>query len=112
MPPLAALPDPPYYAVIFSSRRTGSDDGYDLAAQRMMALAKDQPGFLGVESVRDADGFGITVSYWRDLDSLKAWGRNREHQVVQRKGAEFWYGDYRLLITRVESSRTARRQGR
>ena len=61
----AALPEPPYYAVIFSSLRNGEDDaGYIAASDRMVELAAQQPGYLGVETVRGADGFGITVSYW------------------------------------------------
>jgi heme-degrading monooxygenase HmoA len=76
---LAKTPEPPYYAVIFSSIRNGIDAGYDAAAERMMSLAPQQPGFLGVESVRDpATGLGITVSYWRDEASIAAWrGQNR-----------------------------------
>lgn len=100
----AATPEPPYYAVIFTSRRRAAapDDGYDEAATRMEALARQQPGFLGMESARD--GLGITVSYWRDLDSVHAWKRVAEHAEAQRRGRESWYERYEVRVARVERS--------
>jgi heme-degrading monooxygenase HmoA len=93
---------PPYLAVIFSSQRTAGDRGYDAMAERMVDLAKTQPGFLGVESVRDAEGFGITVSYWKDEGSIAAWKAHAEHAVAQRLGRDQWYGAFRLRVCRVE----------
>jgi len=96
-------PVPPYYAVVFSSRRTDADaEAYQEAAERMVALAADQPGFLGVESVRGADGSGITVSYWRDPESIAAWRSHAEHVLVQRQGRERWYQRYAVRVARVE----------
>ncbi len=69
----ATLPEPPYYVVIFSSQRRPGDDGYGAMAERMVDLAARQPGYLGMESVRGADGFGITNSFWKDEDSIRAW---------------------------------------
>ena len=66
----AKLPDPPYYSVIFSSQRTPGENGYSRMADRMVELASGQPGYLGVESARDADGFGITVSYWASPEAI------------------------------------------
>ena len=74
---IADTPDPPYYAVIFSSLTTDASEGYAETATRMVELAARQPGFLGVESAREE--LGITISYWTDLDSIKAWKRNAEH---------------------------------
>lgn len=94
---------PPYYAVVFTSQRTDSDDtGYGEMAEKMMALAAQQPGFLGVESVRDTGGVGITVSYWESLDAIRNWKRNEEHLVAQAKGKSEWYQQYRLRICKVE----------
>src|SRR3546814_13302765 len=85
--PFANLPPPPYYAVVFSSlRRDGDDDGYAAAADRMVELAREQPGFLGVESTRGADGFGITVSYWEIAEEIRAWRRHAEHADQGRTG--------------------------
>lgn len=98
----SALPEPPYYAVIFSSQRGEGDDGYAAMAERMVALASEQPGFLGVESARGADGFGITVSYWRSLEAIAAWKAHAEHRVAQETGRRSWYDAYALRISRVE----------
>jgi heme-degrading monooxygenase HmoA len=99
---IAATPQPPYLAVIFSSQRTEGDRGYGSMADRMLELASAQPGFLGVESARDAQGFGITVSYWKDEASIAAWKANAEHAVAQRLGHERWYETFRLRVCRVE----------
>jgi heme-degrading monooxygenase HmoA len=105
---IAATPEPPYLAVIFSSQRTrcaeGNADerGYAAMAERMVELARLQPGFLGVESARDAEGFGITVSYWRDEAAIAAWKAHAEHAVAQRLGREAWYGEFQLRVCRVE----------
>jgi len=97
---IAKTPEPPYYAVIFSSLRTEGDDGYGAMAERMMALAAQQPGYLGVESARD--GLGITVSYWRSLEEIAAWKRVVDHLEAQRRGRADWYTAYRTRIARVE----------
>ena len=99
---LAKTPSPPYYAVIFTSRRTEGDRGYTHMADRMFDLARQQPGFLAVESVRGADGLGITVSYWTDKESIAAWKRHAEHQTAQCAGQRTWYLDYQVRVALVE----------
>ena len=101
---IAKTPPPPYYAVIFTSVRTDGDNGYAAMADRMMELAKNQPGFLGVESAREQ--IGITVSYWKDLESIRKWKDNPEHQVAQRKGKEAWYEQFTTRIAKVERDYT------
>ncbi len=98
----ANTPAPPYYAVIFSSTRADGDHGYEAMADRMVELALSQSGCLGAESTRDADGFGITVSYWRDEASIRAWKANAERAVAQKYGRERWYTNYHLRVARVE----------
>jgi len=98
----ARLPAPPYYAVIFSSLRTPGDEGYEQMAGRMVALAADQPGFLGVESARGSDGFGITVSYWASPEAIAAWRAHAEHRLAQEYGQTRWYAHYELRVARVE----------
>jgi heme-degrading monooxygenase HmoA len=98
----AQTPTPPYYAVIFSSQRTAGENGYGQMAERMMELAKEQPGYLGVESVRGADGFGITVSYWQDEEAIRNWKAHAEHLVAQETGIRHWYEHYDLRIAKVE----------
>ncbi len=99
---MAPLFDPPYVAVIFSSHRTEGDQGYGRMAERMVELAAQQPGFLGVESARDAAGFGITVSYWKDEASVAAWKAQTEHRAAQRRGKDTWYSGFRLRVAKVE----------
>jgi heme-degrading monooxygenase HmoA len=98
-PRITETPEPPYVAVIFTSIRTGGDDGYSAAAEEMAALAPGQPGYLGHESARD--GIGITVAYWRDEESARAWKQHAAHLVVQKRGRESWYRDYRVRIATV-----------
>ncbi len=99
----AVTPEPPYYAVIFTALRTEGDRGYGSMADRMVQLAAEQPGFLGVESARDpATGMGITVSYWADEGSIRAWRENAQHRIAQETGKKSWYADYQLRVARVE----------
>lgn len=99
---LARTPDPPYWAVIFTSRRTEGDHGYAAMAERMEQLAAQQPGYLGIESARGADGIGITVSYWVSEAAVRAWKANVEHRVAQEKGRQEWYAEYTIRVARVE----------
>lgn len=100
--PFAPRPAPPYYAVIFTSQRTDGDAGYGAMADEMVALATAQPGYLGVESARGADGLGITVSYWRSLDDIAAWRAVLAHQAARDRGRAGWYSHYELRVARVE----------
>jgi len=102
MDSFAATPAPPYYAVIFSSQRSEGEGGYGAMAERMVELAALQPGYLGIESSRDADGFGITVSYWRSEADIAAWKRNAEHSVARERGRTQWYRHFELRVARVE----------
>ena len=97
----AKTPEPPYYAVIFSSQRTEGNNGYGEMADKMVELASKQKGFLGVESARD-DVLGITVSYWDSLESIKNWKENAAHKVAQEKGKSIWYQDFALRVSKVE----------
>lgn len=101
---IARTPEPPYYAVIFTSLRTEGDRGYGRMAERMLELAAQQPGFLGVESARGADGLGITVSYWVSEEAIAAWKEQTDHRVAQETGQRVWYADYQLRVARVERS--------
>ncbi len=97
---IAETPKPPYYAVIFSSIRTEENNEYSETADRMVELAKKQDGFLGVESARNE--IGITVSYWRDLKSIKSWKENTEHSIAREKGRNKWYKTFKIRIAKVE----------
>lgn len=98
---IANTPQPPYYAVIFTSHRTEGDNGYGEMASRLDELALKQPGFLGMEMARE--DVGITVSYWSDLESIKKWKSHVEHQEAQKLGHEKWYSLFKTRISKVES---------
>jgi heme-degrading monooxygenase HmoA len=97
---MAKTPLPPYYAVIFTSTRTKGDHGYSEMAAEMEKLVKTQPGFLGFESARDE--IGITVSYWKDLESIKNWKENAAHSIAREQGRKIWYRDFKVRIALVE----------
>jgi heme-degrading monooxygenase HmoA len=80
--------------------RTPVDNSYGETADRMVELAAEQPGFLGVESARE--GLGITVSYWESLEAIRHWKMNTEHLLAQRMGREQWYSAFKLRVCRVE----------
>lgn len=97
---IAETPRPPYYAVIFTSVRTEADNGYAEMSEKMVKLAQEQEGFLGIETARETAG--ITVSYWRDLESIQKWKENTDHQYAREKGREVWYKSFTTRIAKVE----------
>jgi heme-degrading monooxygenase HmoA len=105
----ANTPKPPYFAVIFTSRRTPVETDYGRTAERMVELAARQPGFLGVESARDTTGVGITVSYWESETAIAAWRRDVEHTAARERGRGQWYEGYELRVARVERTHSWRK---
>jgi len=98
----AQTPEPPYYAVIFTNRLASKHDGYEEMGEAMFELANTHPGCFGAESTRDAEGVGITVSYWKDEASILDWKENAKHLVAQKMGIERWYEHYELRVAKVE----------
>lgn len=98
----APLPEPPYYAVVFTSLRTPVDEGYGETAAEMFALVRDQPGFLGADSARGTNGLGITVAYFRDEESIAGWRANADHTAARKLGREKWYDAYAIHVAKVE----------
>ena len=95
-----------YFAVIFTAQRSLSGhDIYDITADRMVLLARRQPGFMGVESVRGDDGIGITVSYWVDRDAIANWRQQAEHLAAQALGRQEFYEWYRVRVAEVVAER-------
>lgn len=100
---MAATPEPPYHVAVFTSQRTEGDDAaYDAMSRRMAERVVEMDGYLGHESVRGADGFGITVSYWRDEGSIARWKADLEHLVAQGRGKASWYASYALRVGTVQ----------
>lgn len=98
----AKTPKPPYYAVIFTNQLSDQDEGYEQMGETMFKLASEQPGCFGAESTRDADGIGITVSYWQSEENIAAWKSQVQHLFAQKKGMEQWYKHYELRVAKVE----------
>jgi len=95
-------PNTECFAVIFTSTRTEGDNGYAEASERMMQRVAEQPGFLGIDSIRGADGVGITVSYWESEAAILAWREHPEHRVIQARGPAEWYSAFQTRVCRVE----------
>jgi len=93
-------PNPPYYAVIFTSPLTDKPAGYSEMTTQMEEFAKQQKCFLGMESARE--NIGVTISYWSDLESIRAWKANTDHLFAQQQGKEKWYSRYKVRISKVE----------
>lgn len=122
-PRSARLPvDVPYVAVIFTNLRARDvgpdgqsvqvdDEGYGAMADRMDTLAREQPGYLGIDTARGADGFGITVSYWATEAHAAAWKQVTEHLGAQRLGRERWYEQYATRVATVTRSYAWQRDG-
>ena len=96
------MPEPPYYAVIFANQASKTPEGYAEMAAAMGEIAKTRPGYIGIESTRDADGFAITVSYWESEEAIKGWREHAKHAIAQKIGKERWYEDYILRVAKVE----------
>lgn len=97
---IAKTPNPPYYAVIFTSVKNEVSDDYTSMAELMVKMASEQEGFLGMESV--SNEMGITISYWANLESIKHWKENSNHKIAQELGKKMWYKQYKTRIAKVE----------
>lgn len=100
---IVKTPKPPYFAVIFTSIRTKDDNGYDSKSDEIVNIVSKQKGFLGAESVRDSDGFGMTVSYWDSLESINEWKKDIDHIEAKKTGKKVWYKEYMIRICEVKS---------
>ena len=92
----------PYYAVIFTSLKSQYNEGYEEWGKRMFELVRQESGYLGHESYQNPDGTGVTISFWKDLQSIAHWKNNHEHQHAQELGRQKWYKHYRIRVCKVE----------
>jgi heme-degrading monooxygenase HmoA len=102
MSSLLGMLEPPYWVVVFASQRTEGDNGYGAMSEEMERLVAQQPGYLGMESARAADGTGITAAYFRTEEAARAWKAVARHRDAQREGREKWYRGYRVRVAKVE----------
>jgi len=99
---IANTPQPPYIAAIFTSIRTDVEEGYEQMNELTITELDSIEGYLGYKAFRDENGFGVNVSYWKDMEALKNWRDNTLHQKAQELGKEKWYTNYKLRICTVE----------
>ena len=92
-------PPTPYYAVIFTSMLSDNTEGYKEMAEKMIILAGKQDGFIGMDSSRSE--IGITVSYWKDMESIQKWSKVREHEIAKSAGKLRWYKEYKSRISKL-----------
>ena len=98
---IATTPEPPYYAVIAPAVLNPDADGYPQMAMRLMELARDVDGFLGIESCIHGN-FSLAVSYWRSLEAIDGWRRHVQHVCAKDLGKTRWFESYVTRIARVE----------
>jgi heme-degrading monooxygenase HmoA len=108
---IAETPEPPYVAVIFTSVQSADTEGYLEAAERLEALVGHQPGFLGVESARGANGLGITISYWTDEAAVRAWRQDGTHTAARHRGRQQWYERFTVRMAEVSRAQAWQRTG-
>lgn len=99
---ITQTPKPPYFTVIFTSIRTKVEEGYTEMNDSLWADAEKLPGFIGGESLRNEDGFGVTVLYFKEMETIKEWSQYQKHLRAKELGKEKWYSDYRVRIAKVE----------
>jgi len=97
---IATTPTPPYYAVIFTTIQSDERDGYDEMNARMLELAQNEKGFLGIESAHGE--IGLSVTYWASLEDIARWKNHAEHKIAQAKGFEMWYRAFATRVAKVE----------
>ena len=97
---IATTPTPPYYAVIFTTIQSDERDGYDEMNARMLELAQNEKGFLGIESAHGE--IGLSVTYWASLEDIARWKNHAEHKIAQAKGFEMWYQAFATRVAKVE----------
>ena len=99
---IVKTPKPPYYTVVFTSVRTNIDEGYTEMNDSLWEDAQKLDGFIGSESLRNEDGFGVTVLYFKDMETIHEWSKYQKHLRAKEMGKQKWYADYRVRIAKVE----------
>lgn len=88
--------------VTFRSRLTTTDpEGYAAMDATLSELVKDAPGFIAVKSYRADDGERLTLVWWQDAETLRAWRELPVHREAQRTGRAKWYEWYEMEVAEV-----------
>jgi heme-degrading monooxygenase HmoA len=95
---------PGFFIVVFEFSVTSEhkDKYFDLALDLKPHLEKIE-GFISVErfqSITDPDKF-ISISYWRNEESLVKWRNAGAHRLAQGIGMNQVFQDYNLRVAKV-----------
>jgi heme-degrading monooxygenase HmoA len=47
------------------------------------------------------DGRGMFISYWKDMESIRAWASHPIHEEAKTLGIARWYQSYTSMIAEV-----------
>ncbi len=97
--------------VIFRSRLSElAGEDYHQMSEEMVTTARQMPGFLEVKSFKAEDGERVTLVYWQDEETMRAWREHARHRIAQRLGRERWYSEFRVEVAEmVRESRFERK---
>jgi len=87
--------------VLFRSKLVPEPDGYAEMAEEMETLARSMPGFIDVKAYKAEDGERLTVVWWEDETTLRAWRTHARHLVAQQTGRERWYEYYDMNVATI-----------
>jgi heme-degrading monooxygenase HmoA len=76
---------------------------YLAIAARLKPELEKMDGFIAIErfqSLSDQEKL-LSLSLWRDEESVRAWRNHAEHRQAQRAGRESIFSDYRLRVVSV-----------
>lgn len=91
-------------AVIFEVLPTDSGQARYLELAASLRPELDAiDGLISIERFRSLSTPGkmLSLSFWRDEDSLKAWRAHTDHRAAQKEGRDTVFADYRLRVATV-----------
>jgi heme-degrading monooxygenase HmoA len=98
--------------VLFRSRLAPeAGDDYHAMAEEMAERARSMPGFVALRSYRGEDEERLSLIWWEDEESMRAWREDARHRIAQRLGREKWYAWFDLEVTHRARGTTFRREG-
>ena len=91
-------------AVIFEVKpKTEGKDEYLEIAANLREHLKNQKGFISIERFQSLaqDGKILSLSFWRDEESITNWRNMIEHRMGQKKGKNKLFHSYRIRVAEV-----------
>lgn len=91
-------------AVLFEAQAAPAHQArYLQLAAELKPLLADIDGFIDIERFQSltTDGKILSLSWWRDEESVRRWRQNVFHQAAQREGREAIFTYYRIRVAQV-----------